>query len=295
VPASRLNAIDQDLRQAIERAEAEEGQLRDLDQFIVWSDAIYGDRDGDGMAELPVSRVPDGHSAELVARALQAGAAPPTRRAGIRNLARPFAEKVFAGIHFPQHEKILVSEPTQPNSPHWSNGHLRDAAIYLMLHGHYLNTTSFAGERPNHSSFTAIQVQNVAQNQLERTVVFAGCCWGALTVRERAVDGGPHDSLTALRPQDSMALSFLNSGALAFVGCTGVHYSPAGNAPTYNGGPMHVAFWKHYAQGLAPAEALFRAKTDYLAGIPHDPTADAFDRAVELKILRQFTCLGLGW
>lgn len=295
VPASRLDAIDPVLRRAIEQADMADGQVRDIDQFVVWSDAIFGDVDGDGMSELPVSRIPDGHSSELVRQALSASGGAPTRRAGVRNLARPFADTVFDKIHFPQHKKLLVSQPTQPASTEWTNGHLQDAAIYIMLHGNYINPTNFAGENPSRQAFTAIHVDNVKGAKLSSSVVFAGCCWGALTVRERAIDVGIGGKVTALVPEGSMALSFLQAGALAFVGCTGVHYSPMGSAPSYNGGPMHVAFWKHYAAGQPPAEALFSAKKDYLAGIPHDPSGDAFDRAIELKILRQFTCLGLGW
>ena len=46
--------------------------------------------------------------------------------------------------------------------------------------------------------------------------------------------------------------------------------------------------------GHAPAKALFAAKQQYVVGIPHGhqtPTA----QAIELKIWRQYTCLGLGW
>jgi hypothetical protein len=57
---------------------------------------------------------------------------------------------------------------------------------------------------------------------------------------------------------------------------------------------MHTAFWKHCAEGKTPAEALLGAKLDYLQGIPHGQSSPN-GQAIELKILRQFTCLGLGW
>ncbi len=44
----------------------------DPDNFIVWSDEVYGCRDADDIAELPVSRVPYGGRAETVAKALSA-------------------------------------------------------------------------------------------------------------------------------------------------------------------------------------------------------------------------------
>lgn len=91
-----------------------------------------------------------------------------------------------------------------------------------------------------------------------------------------------------------MALGFLKAGALAFVGCTGVHYSPSEPPYRYYGGPMHEAFWKSWLAGLPPAKALFEAKKEYLGGIPHRD-ASPMSRAIEIKILRQYTCLGLGW
>jgi hypothetical protein len=58
---------------------------------------------------------------------------------------------------------------------------------------------------------------------------------------------------------------------------------------------MHQAFWRQYVvKGLPPAEALLEAKKEYLAGIPHRSGQD-LTKAIELKIFRQFTCLGLGW
>lgn len=295
VPASRLDAIDANLRAQIRQAQALDLQIRDEDDFLVWSDALYGDNDGDDMGELPVSRIPDGRSPELVFRALQAGRNRLSRRAGIRNFARPYADAVYNTIRYTEEPKILVSEPASPEAAEYAAGYLNSAAVYLMLHGHYLHPDTFSGETPNRRTYPAINVRSVTRAKFDDAVVFSGCCWGALTVRERAIDGNPRTPPSPLAPEQSMALSLLNAGALAFIGCTGVHYSPGGTEPSYNGGPLHVGFWRHFADGAAPAAALFRAKTEYIRGIPHKPGADAFERAIELKILREFTCLGLGW
>jgi hypothetical protein len=95
-------------------------------------------------------------------------------------------------------------------------------------------------------------------------------------------------------PDDSLALSFLMKGATAFVGCTGSHYSPLEPPFNFFGGPMHRAFWNHYAANTSPAKALFNAKLEYLRGMPHGQSS-ANSQAIEYKILRQYTCLGLGW
>ena len=95
-------------------------------------------------------------------------------------------------------------------------------------------------------------------------------------------------------PDQSIALRFLRAGYNAFVGCTGSHYSPPEAASLTHGKPMHLAFWNFIREGKAPAEALFQAKIQYLNQMPHG-LEDFWDIAIEHKILRQFTCLGLGW
>jgi hypothetical protein len=99
-------------------------------------------------------------------------------------------------------------------------------------------------------------------------------------------------------PESSIAIAYLNAGALAFVGCTGSHYSPLkpydGAGLSYFGKPMHDVFWANIKAGKGPAQALFDAKAEYAKNMPHGPD-DPFSRAVEMKILREFTILGLGW
>src|SRR5262249_44568549 len=90
------------------------GGTEDSDDFVVWSDQAYGDRDGDMMGEVPVSRIADGRSSELVKRALGATASTPQKqRFGLRNHARPFADPIFSNVLGA--EPILVSEPSTPS------------------------------------------------------------------------------------------------------------------------------------------------------------------------------------
>ena len=91
-----------------------------------------------------------------------------------------------------------------------------------------------------------------------------------------------------------MALSYLHAGARAFVGCTGTHYSPTVPPYNYFGGPMHTAFFRRLLAGSGPAQALFDAKVEYASGLPHGQNSSV-GRAIEFKIWKQFTCLGLGW
>lgn len=280
VPSVRLDVLGPDLRPQLQDPES------DPDDFIVWNDEIYGDRDGDELSELPVSRIADGGSAQLVAAALSAAAHTGKARFGIRNVRRPFASVVFRDL--PGNQAILVSAPT-----HSSLIRPRDVGsdiTYVMLHGDDSDARRFWGESAG-GPLEAFGVEQVPANF--RGVVFAGCCWGALTTTRRALYFSPGQAAECRTVNDSIALRFVAAGAQAFVGCTGVHYSPGGNSTTSAGGPMHVAFFKRLLGGDPPSRALFNAKRDCLALIPND--TDPEELGVSLKIIRQFTCLGLGW
>jgi hypothetical protein len=282
VPSRRLDVLPPSLRQRV-RANG----YQDLDDFIVWSDAAYGERGGD-RTPLPVSRIPDGKSSQLMFAAIQAANRSfGGRRAGVRNVERPFAAEVFNAL--PGAGNLLVSGPTVYNQN--LRPDLAADRLYLMLHGSAQDATRFWGE----GTPGGLEAMNMSTVPAAcGPVVFAGCCWGALTVRtlaRYAVAGAPLEPRSA---DSSLALRFLLAGATAFVGCTGAHYSPVDPPYRSAGGPMHTAFWRHYNAGIAPAQALFNAKLDYLRDLPHGQTEVA-GQAIELKTLQQFTCLGLGW
>jgi len=280
IPFERVDCLPPHIRRRVDGSD-------DPDGFMVWSDDIYGDLDGDGLPELPVSRIPDGRSAALVFAALRAGAPRPALRAGIRNVARPFADGIYAGIGGTT--PLLISQPTVFDQ----RPTLRFAAdqLYFMLHGDYADGSRFWGE-DTPGNREAINISNLP-NSISG-VVFTGCCWGALTTEMPAGLLAAGRPVAMKTPESSIALSVLSRGARAFIGCTGAHYSPIDAPYNYFGGPMHRAFWRRYGEGAAPARALFDAKIDYIAGMPHGRSSAA-QTAIEFKILRQYTCLGLGW
>jgi hypothetical protein len=202
-------------------------------------------------------------------------------------VARPFAEPVFGLL--PGAESLLVSEPTIFDQT--PEVRLESDHVYLMLHGDFLDSARFWGEDTTDNR-EAVNVTNIPSRS--GRFVFTGCCWGALTVDQPAARtlGG---AVPAPKPAAaSMALTFLERGATAFVGCTGAHYSPTEEPYAYFGGPMHEAFWKSLLGGASPARALFEAKIEYVRDWPHGGDT-AVHQAIEYKILRQYTCLGLGW
>ncbi|HET8546904.1 MAG TPA: hypothetical protein VFL57_02830, partial [Bryobacteraceae bacterium] len=282
LPPQRLDVLPPSLR-------AQVGQTTsDADNFIVWNDEAYGDRDGDLLPELPVSRIPDAKSPKLVRAALMARLAANTDgRFGIRNVARPFANGPYGLL--PGSAALLVSQPAVPRSV--GAGNARGAFVYIMLHGSDVDATRFWGE----DGGGVVEAMNITNLPREFAgTVFTGCCWGALTVNKLASQYRPGEPLGIRTSGSALSLSYLHAGARAFVGCTGTHYSPTVAPYDYFGGPMHAAFWQSYTQGESPARALFAAKLAYINGLPHGQTT-ATGQAIEFKILRQFTCLGLGW
>jgi hypothetical protein len=159
--------------------------------------------------------------------------------------------------------------------------------VYFMLHGDHRDGTSFWGEEAPHE---AVNLNNVCPAD----VVFAGCCWGGLCSDTPAGRFQPGSAIAPRGPLNSLALAFLRAGAKAFVGCTGAHYSPMEPPYDYFGGPLHDGFFRRLDAGEAPAQALFNAKVEYLRAIPHGQEGP-LRQAIEYKVLRQFTCLGLGW
>lgn len=279
IPSVRISAIDDELR-----AEA----TSEMDNYIVWSDDPYVTLDDDGIPDYPVSRVPSlpGLS-NVVVKCLQAGGRKGSRSFGIRNKARPFADGVFQLI------STGICHPSIPTIPGvYPNTDVDADHLYFMLHGHYAQGEAFTGEDGVGGYPIAISTAEIPATI--SGVAFAGCCYGALLTDSPAMYAKPGKFPKERDLDESMALTLLGAGAHAFVGCTGIHYSPQ-EFPNSMGEPMHRYFWGNLLGGQAPAVALFNAKLEYLKGVPHTGTDDATHVALELKIFSQFTCLGIGW
>jgi hypothetical protein len=138
LPSQRYDVPPPDIRRAVGNRSG------DPDNFVVWSDQGYGDTDGDGLADLPVSRIPDGRSVDLLWAALSSAPRQRSqRRFGLRNDARPFAIDVF-DARMPGPEVMLASQPTGHSG--LKPGNIDADAIYIMLHGSDLDGATFWGE-----------------------------------------------------------------------------------------------------------------------------------------------------
>lgn len=266
----------------------EDEKRKDPDHFTVWTDNFYGDTDDDGIPEKPVSRIPDGKSATLLLGALAASPAPRSdtgRRHAIYNVKRPFALDVFNLI--PGQGVSHASSPYSIANCSPSTGDY----LYFMLHGHHDDASRFWGETSHSKPVEALRISDLQLNP--GAVVFTGCCFGALPVQEvaRGYEGGPVTPRTA---GDSIALACLDQGALAYVGCTGVHYSPT--LPPYDvgGGAIHRRFWDGVSGGMPPSQALFEAKKAMTFQM-HAHSGEVRLQTLDMKHFHQFCLLGLGW
>jgi hypothetical protein len=261
-------------------------RANESDGFVVWSDDPYVDIDQAGLADIPISRIPDGHNGKFTLKQLNAEPVPGERRHGIRNSAREFVEQIYNTL--PGQNPFLVSTPLMSSDVRPEQ--LQTSLVYYMLHGMAKSATSFWGETAEQQFVEAVNIALIPKSGVDIAVL--GCCWGALPASSTAYDWKPGQPIAGRLQNQSIALTLLAAGARAVIGCTGAHYSPT--APPYDGGagPLHVALWKHLLAGIPPAEALFKAKYDFATNIARLTSPD--ELAIANKSLNQFTCLGLG-
>ncbi len=276
VPSMRVDVLSSSSRVARKKEDP-------TDRFTVWNDDAYTN------LELPVSRVPDGHSAALLRASLGADRhAQPTPRFGVRNARRAYADTLYNSLSGSTRMKKCAPRCIGARE---AKGDL----VYLLLHGEPSNVREFFGEAEDKDeTFRPVGFSVKSVPSTCGAVVFSGCCWGALTVTSPAGDVNDGDALEIRTEDESVALTFLRKGAIAFIGCTALHFSPEEAPHNYFGQPMHEAFFSEYLAGRPPAQALFEAKKRYAAGIPHGRHG-ARNVAIEQKTLAEFTCLGLGW
>jgi hypothetical protein len=327
VPSVRVDVLPPTIRTWVDEQPLDGD---DADDWIVWCDDPYGDPEHTRIPEIPVSRIPDGRSKDLMLAALRAPKATAQTRRGIRNVNRPFAEDVFRQL--PGEDEMLVSGPQQ--AKRLAKRALHASHVYIMLHGRNDIGRAFWGERHRHvaqtltatqlhaiEAFNALQkptqpreltetMEQRAFNQAEEAmlaavdrehmpgdgaVILSGCCWSAQAARYSARRWHRGRPLAPRLTQTSVALSALRGGARAFVGSTGSNYSPLDPADHFYCEPLHFEFWRQVVKGEAPARALLIAKHKYASGMPHGHRDDLTSLAIEHKTLHQYTCLGLGW
>jgi hypothetical protein len=225
----------------------------------LYTDDVYADFTGDDVIDVPIARIPDGGSLDLLIKQLEGKCAPKSGAFGLGNVNREYAGPIVD--IFSDAGDVYWSAPM--TSDDFSVGDVDVEHVYFILHGSDADTSVWWGEdSPWPVAFTA----SLAHSQ---GVVLSGACYGAYIIGKV--------------PANSISLRFLRSGAKAFIGCTGVHYSTPFTETNYNGPLFHRLFFEHLMTGKTPSEAFFRAKRDY---------APEADTAVEEKILHEFVFYG---
>ena len=268
--------------------------IRDHDDWLVWSDDLYGDTTGDTTPDVPVTRVPDGGDVHFLLKVLHPASSPrPGSLAGIHNRIRTYVRRVARSFD--------SASEVRESSPHRQADHdpalLSGAVTYLVLHGSDRKSTLLEGEDEQDGYVAALVIDDVDSADTE--VVLSGCCWGGLVLDGRATSPG---RIRPRRASDSIPLRFLAAGARAFIGPTGSHYSPGKTNPDAElvGSAFHPMVLDRLAAGEGPATALHAAKLEFLRTIPErigrrSETNTKNVELAEMKTWRQYTCLGLGW
>ncbi len=259
-----------------------------VDQFWVWSDDPYVDLDRDLFPELPISRIVDGHHAGTCVAQLCSQPAPIRPMQAIRMHPRPFVDALLEPLS--TEPPVVVSDPS--SSATFDTAWLSSPFTYLMLHGYHQDGTRFRGEDAADNHIELLTVG--ALPDAVAGTFFTGCCYGAL-VTSRTAHAHHHggDPISDRTETTSFATALLGRGAHAFVGCTGTHYSPRTTQATSYGAPFHAFFLEETRAGAPPAVALHRTKRRYFE--EYLSQTDGYELAIGMKILRQYTCLGLGW
>ncbi|MBA2470545.1 MAG: hypothetical protein H0V37_14160 [Chloroflexia bacterium] len=294
VPSRRIECTDPALLQNLHASLANPGN--DDDAWWVWNDDLYGDRIGNLLPELPVSRLP------IIPAMVGAPFVPSARPSalGLRASEFPFADTIYGDLLDPpgameQSPPLAMSGPASWDGPILDPSQLATDWVYLVLHGlsgadMELTGTSGPGWRP-----VAIDGSVVGGAWQAPAVAFGGVCWGALVADPIARYAGPGSTVEARAIEESFPLEFIDHGANAFVGFTALHHIP--DVPVTDlilGAPIHRYFWENVTQhGLAPAEALFQAKVTFIQDLLED--ADSLALAEEMKAFWSATCIGFGW
>ena len=183
-------------------------------------------------------------------------------------------------------KETMVPHPAVENLPRTPNIQLPQASNgYFNLHGLIDSAEWFGQSDPTEAGYydptqsdhpIALQPGDILQNNhLAFKIIFSEACFGA--------------NFTNKQIYDSIALSFLSKGCLAFVGSTATAYG-SNSTPLIAADYLAQAFWKNIHNGIPAGEALRQAKLS-LAAPAAGKNQSALD-AEDQKTIISFILLG---
>ena len=224
------------------------------------TDDIYGDTDHDELTvpDVPVARIPDGDSLDLLVTQLSPSTVPEAGNFTVANSKRPHADvatrQVFGGDRV-----LLWSLPTRHSDIDPSLVNVRHS--YIVLHGSAEDASAWWGEEPT------LPVALTVSEANSQGVVLSAACYGAMTYGHT--------------PEDSVALAFLANGSRAFVGSSVITYAYVKAADPQGlirgtGGRFEYTFLNALAAGQPPLEAFMSAKQE-MGNWSRSPSAKPWD------------------
>lgn len=234
-----------------------------VDRDTLYTDDPYADTDHDELLvpDLPLARMPDGGDFTLLTTQLSKADPPAKTGFSVAQPLRPFAE--YIADLFGGGDDVIWSPPHTDQDI--DSEEVNAKYDYFMLHGAQSDTGTWWGENPEGGYPIAFTVDQA----YSKGVVLTGACHGAYILDRTA--------------EESIALQFLASGARAFVGTTGIHYSGRQRIPERHGPVFHQLFVGKLVEGKPPLQAYFAAKQAFADHV-QDPTSH--------KILHEFIYLG---
>lgn len=302
VPSRRMLSLDAALLEELRGSDSD--PCSDADHWWVWSDDIYGDRDGDGVPDLPVSRLPINPALDGTSGAAFAARSFSRHALGLRASEFPFADAIYC--EFMDRDEMRQSPPDAQNAPrnhpdpgNWPTlqpGDLAAERLYLVLHGMDGGEMHLKGTAVPDWTPIAVDGPVVGGEWHSPGVIVGGICWVALVARPMARWAEPGTPVEPRTVENSFPLAFLMHGANAFIGFTTWHYIPEQNAGDVTlGGRLHWNVWENITRhNLPPAQALFQARARFIRDT-NVTDAHPLDRAIAMKSFWSATCLGFGW
>lgn len=223
----------------------------------ILSDAPYASRNGEFLIpQRSIGRIPDsdGDNGDMLMTVLESMLRYHDAKSGFEesfgysaSIWRSASKEVYRIIG--EGDEVRLSPPLSADKleQEW----LKKQLLYFNLHGSR-ETANWYGQRsptdpPEFDQFpVAITPENIPS--LDGSCVFSEACYGAW-IKEKAVD-------------ESLALTFLAKGALAFIGSTAIAYGPV-EPPSGEADLLGKYFYGYALRNMPFGDALRHAKIDF--------------------------------
>ena len=225
------------------------------DDRTILTDAPYASRDSDFLIpQRSFGRIPDTKNKKfLISLILKTIACHRVKNGTLESFGytasiwKEASKTVFRAIG--DVKKIKVTPPL--NAKKLKKSFLKKKILYFNLHGSKESPNWYGQRSPEDpASFPMYPVAVTPDNipLLKGSLVYSEACYGGWIFNKSE--------------KRSMALKFLNSGAMAFVGSTGIAYGPT-HPPSTEADLLGKYFFQYVEKGIPLGDAFRNAKVDF--------------------------------